>query len=396
MPDTKAPATVQAADAVTTSAPTPDGATPPIAAESAPKKMTAAEALAGLNRLEFKKESDWVLDEPETDILAEMERSDDPLSGLYDETEPPAEAAPEAEATAPVEAEAEAPAEDPAQDEPVVKTEADGRKRVNIFRKNADGSFVHSDITRRAMIMADEHGIDLIDALKTLGAGDQLVAKPAEAAPAKQEPTAAEIDVQLAEVEKQIDEANESLDYAALPKLEKESRALTLKRQDALLSDMQRQRAQQETQQTVQQQQEASRVKAVAAYPDAAKEGTPLNLAAQARINRIFGEGSTLMTDPDMFEAAVVLEANRLGIPPVIPPKAAPVAKPAAPAKPAVPVVAAKRATPMPAPGAVSAPPAPVSKHAELSARMKAAKAAGNLQELQKIGAEMESMFKAA
>lgn len=388
MPTPAAPAVVAAADAVTTTAITPEGVTPPNAADAARMSTDQArDILRGAGKNSVRHEPDPLTDEGDgRDPLTDEGVTLEEVLGIgpeTDQTEPEQQEQQES----PAETEAEATAEEAPAEQVPVKTEADGRKRVNLMRKNSDGTYVYSEQTRAALLLADEEGIDYEEARQRLFGDRQPVAKAAEAAPVKPEPTAAEIDAQLADLEKKIEEAEDALDYPALPKLNRELRALLPKRQDALLRDMRNQQAQQESRQTVAQQQETSRVKALAAYPDAGREGTPLQLAAQARINRIWQEQSPLMSEPDLFETVVAMEAVRLGVTPTIAPKgpakSAPVAK-------AAPVVATKRATPMPAPGSVSAPVAKVDPRAELAAKIATTRDTAVLKELMREAVKLD------
>lgn len=391
MPTPAAPATVQSADAVTAAASTPEGVTPPTAADSARMSTDQArEILRGAGKNSRTHEPDPLTDEGDgRDPLTDEGVTLEEVLGIGpEESQAEPEEQEQEEATG-AEAEAAETEAVPAAEAVPVKTEADGRKRVNLMRKNADGTYVYSEQTRAALLLADEEGIDYEEARQRLFGDRQPVAKAADAAPVPREPTAAEIDAQLADLEKKIEEAEEALDYPALPKLNRELRALLPNRQDALLRDMQRQQAQQETRQTVAQQQETSRVKALAAYPDAGKEGTPLQIAAQARINRIWQEQSPLMSDPDLFETVVAMEAVRLGVTPTLPAAKAAPAK-AVPAKPATPVVASKRATPMPAPGSVSAPAAKVDERAEISAKIDGTRDMSVLKGLMRQAAKIE------
>lgn len=290
---------------------------------------------------------------------------------------------------------AEAGTETPAActtEEPPIKTEADGRKRVNIFRKNADGSFVHSDLTRRAMIMADEHGIDLIDALKTLGAGDRLSEKAAEAAPAKKEPTAAEIDAQIADLEKQIEDAEDvTFNDDLARKLNRQLRQLLPQRQDALLRDMQAKQAERETQGTFETQVSASFERAKAVYPEAVNEGSNFNVAAQAYTDQLFATNSPLLKQADWPEVALAIVAAREGVAAVIPIKAAPkVAAAPVAAKPAPRVAPLKRATPVPPPGSVSSAPAKVDPRKELERQIDATRDPAELQKLMRKAVELD------
>lgn len=367
MPEPTTTGTVKAADAVATS-PTPDGATPPKAAATADSMSNdqALEILRGAGRTP-PREVDPLSDEGDgRDPLTDEGVSLEDVLGLGPETvaDPAEEQTEQAEATETAEAGTdEAPAEE---EQPPVKTEADGRKRVNIFRKNADGSFVHSDLTRRAMILADEHGIDLMDALNTLGAGGKLSEKPAEAAPAKKEPTPAEIDAQIKDLRVQRKEARDSINDPLADELNDQINDLLIERQNALQRDAQVQQTQRETQGTLAQKVDASAQRAVVPYPDAGKEGTALFDAVEAESERLRAVNSPLLLDEDWPETVVAKIATRLGIAPVA--KVAPKAAPSAPvAGKIAPKVAPKRpATPVPSPGSISAPVAKVDPRKEL------------------------------
>lgn len=374
MPQTQATGAVEAADAVETN-PQPDGATPPQAAATADSMSNdqAREILRGAGRTPLR-ESDPLSDEDGSDPLTNEGLTIEQVLGYEPETAAdPVEDQQEEQAETTTETAEAATEEAPAteeQEQPPVKTEADGRKRVNIFRKNADGTFVHSDLTRRAMIMADEHGIDLIDALKTLGAGDKLSEKPAEAAPAKKEPTPAEIDAQIKDLREKRKEARESINDDLADKLNDEINDLVIERQNALQRDVQAQQVQRETQGTLAQKVDASAQRAVVPYPDAGKEGTALFDAVEAESERLRTINSPLLLDEDWPETVVAKIATRLGIAPAA--KVAPKAAPAAPVTgKTAPKVAPKRtATPVPSPGSISAPVAKVDPRKELERQL--------------------------
>lgn len=395
MPDKTAPAEVASADAVTTPALTQDGVTPPPNAVATADSMSddqAREILRGAGRKPVR-EVDVLSDEGDgRDPLLDEGTTLEEVLGYEPETatDPVPKEEETAETTETAEAEPEASTAEQATEEPPVKTEADGRKRVNIFRKNADGTFVHSDLTRRAMIMADEHGIDLIDALKTLGAGDKLSEKPAEAVPAKKEPTAAEIDAQIADLKARRKEAKANFNDDAKDDLTEQIEELLQSRQDALHRDAQAQQAQRETQSTMAEKVNASMAEAIRAYPDSGTEGTPLNVAAQAETDRLHAIQSPLLQDEDWPETVLAKVAARMGIAPVA--KTAPVAKPAtAPVvkAPAPKVAPLKRATPVPAPGSVSAPVAKVDPRKELERQIDATRDPAELQKLMRQAVQL-------
>lgn len=396
MPDITTPAVAPAAEVAPAIAPNPDGATPPVAvvaAEAKTGKMTAKEALDGLNRLEFKKEPEWVLDEPERDILMEMEQSDDPLNGLYEDIQPPEGTADEQPAeTAPV----DPPAEAAPVDEQHAPELTDERVRTNINRKKSDGTFVHGERTRAALTLSHEQQIDYEEAYTRLFGDRQPATRenPAEAVPAKPEPTAAEIDAQLAGLKAKRKEARTAFNDEQAGDLTEQIEDLLTARQDALLRDVQRQQVQRETQSTVEQQVNASVGRAEGLYPDAAKPGTPLHGAIAAEVARL-SKVPGAFADPEWPETVAVKIASRLGIAARLP---APTAKPVAPAAKLTAPAARKPATsvPNPSPGSVTSPPAPVSKHAELRQRMQAAKASGNLVALQRLGDEIMALSRAA
>lgn len=396
MPNTETPATTETAEVAPVIAPKPDGATPPAAVPAADRKMTAKEALDGLNAMEFKSQPEWVLDEPDPDVLGRMMQADDPLAGLYDDAP-----LPETQEQPPVETAQVDPAAEvaPVDQEPAAPELTEERVRTNINARRPDGTFVNNERTRAAMTLAHEQRIDVLDAYTRLfGEPKPASEKPAEAVPAKPEPTAAEIDAQIADVESQLEKAEDAFQpEEVIQKLNRQLRKLLPQRQDALLRDLRQQQAQQATQSTVEQQVNESVGRAEGAYPDASKPGTPLHGAIAAEVARL-QQVPGAFNDPEWPELVAVKIANRLGIAAKIAPPATP-AKAAAPAKPVVPGTPRKPATPVPspAPGAVTSPAAsPVSPHADIRARMQAAKASGNLRELQKIGAEIEALNKAA
>jgi hypothetical protein len=403
MPDQNATEVVQAADAVATIAPNTDGATPPKAAVTADQqdtKQTSAyeRAMAALNEAgdirQREEGSGDVIgkmlgERPSTmDRLAEADR--DPLA-----QEPEEQA--EAEAQAEVEADAAelAPLDQPADTAtPPVETKKEERVRINSLRKNEDGSFVYDERERAIMNLSDEAGISLAAAeLRLFGERKPITETPAAEAPeAVKPPTAAEIDAQIAELRVRRQEAREGFDDKGADEINDQINDLTRTRQDALLRDVQSQQAQRETQSTVQQQVGESMGRAIDSYPDAAKAGSPLETALRAETERLTKAGSPLLQDADWPETLAAKVATRLGIAAQVAAKStvAPVVKSAAP-KPAAPTAPSptKRATPLPSPGSVSGPSPQVNRVDSLRQRMNEAKARGDWNALQALGAEI-------
>lgn len=386
MPDTKAPAVVPAAEVAAVPAQPSDGATPPIAESPAPqdsKQTKYEQAVAALNAAGDIRQPE----EGSGDVIGKMmgeqpsvmdrlaEASRDPLA--QDET--PVE---ESTETVPVDPAAEVALVD--ETTPAVEL-TDERVRTNINRKKTDGSFVHSERTRAALTLSHDEQIDYEEAYTRLFGERKEPAseKPAEAAPAKSEPTAAEIDAQIKDLQAQRKKARASIDDDREVELTDKIEGLIAERQDALSRDWQRQQTQKETQSTVEQQIDASVGRAEALYPDAAKTGTALHGAITAEIARLQKAGSALLSDPEWPETVAAKVASRLGIAPKV---AAPKAAAAKPAAAAVPV---RKATPVPSPGSVSGPAPQVSRVDSLRQRMIDAKAKGDWNALQALGAEI-------
>lgn len=349
MPDT----TSAAADAVV--APTPAEGVTPVA------RMQEAKAA-------LKASSKPVEELQAPDPLDESPEGEDPLLthdqdlANADPLHREGEAEPEAEEeTAEVEVPAEpevVPVEEAAPEEEPEAETPHGRKRINIFRKDGAGKFVYSDRERAAMQFADEQGIGVIDAYARLF-GDVPGAKPAEPAakvdPPKPEPTVADIQAQLADLKAKRREATKNLELDKQSDLSEQIEDLMEAKAKAEMraerGEQQKQTAQQKFDSEIQ----ASGARAVAAFPDAAKEDSELSMAlTRARMSKPPG----FFEDPEWPETLVAAVAYKMGIAPAKAKIATPVkseVKPAG-ATPPVKVPPKQAARPAPAPGGVSAP----------------------------------------
>lgn len=279
--------------------------------------------------------------------------------------------------------------------EPAEKTEPDGRKRINLNRKKPDGTPVYSAQERAALSLADEEGIGFIEAWTQLyGAMPEKEAPAAKTEPEAKAPTSTEIQTQIAELRAKRKEAAKGLDLEKSSDLTEqiedllEQKAKAEKREDAVL--FQRQAAATAHEQAqVTSMQEAGKL-----FPDAVAEGTPLHTALAAEIAKIERNNPSVFNDPEWPEGVTARLAARLGIAPAT--AKAPVKPVVAAAKPAAkPVAPTKAARPAPAAGGIAAP-APKNDAQELSAKIKAVKSGGTLDQAKSLFREVLARSKAA
>ena len=399
-----------AADATTTAQTTPDGATPPVAASAASNdSMSLEEARATLRGLRegTPRERNPLLDEDASDPLTNEGKTLEDVLGigaadspLEPEPDPAAKDAEPTVETAEPEPVAEVPATDEAAQAALAKTEQDGRRRININRKDASGKHIHSDKTRIAAALADERGVDMMVAYLDLFGTPPQSASAALAEAAKPEPqkSVAELDAAItalktkrADARKKYASSFDDADNAAAAEASDAIEDLQQQRTDAIVLELKQQTSKREAETTFQQQEDQSITRATALYPDAGKEGTELFDAVQAEVLQLTARKSPLLDEPDWPELVTARVANRLGTPAKTQEKAHVVAKPvtpaAAPAKPAAPV---KRATPVPAPGSVSGGTPAANPRAELEKRIETETDPVKLQQLMREAIKLE------
>lgn len=276
-------------------------------------------------------------DENEDEVTAETEETDEQSSEESEETE--TESEPAEEETS------EETNEDEQAEEPTEK-KPDGRKRLNIYRRNADGSYVYSEEERAELVLADAEGISLSEARRRLGretAPEPKAEKQEEQAPEESvEDLRAKIEVLKAEKKKAA--ATLELETA----LEKADEIHELQRKIESI-ERAREQSQVAKQTELQTLVNASMEVAIAAYPDIAKEGTPLYEAGQREIARLQKVNPTAFNDPEWPETVAAKVALKLGIAKVAPSE--PEARKPAPAPKPKPTQPARKARPLPGPG---------------------------------------------
>lgn len=409
MADSTTAAEAPSTDTAATVTPAPEIAVEAVApkpeAPAAPVKMTreqSLEILRGSNKLVAQQVDSDPLAEDGFDPLLDLD-----AEGNRIEVPSDTEEAPEPEPAAP--AKEEAAAEVPVTPEVPVETpaeQAEGRKRLNIMRRNEDGSPIYSDRERAILQLSGDEGISLAAAEKRLYGG--LTADKtadAEKVDAVKEPTVAELTAQIAEAEGEYEKALESFVNADIIKANRKVQELREQRVEA------KQRAREEAQaaqrqtetsaQTFERQQTESMGEAEKVFSPL-MEG-PHRATLTKAINEAFANGDPV-TKSSKWPMRIAAEvALSLGIAPKLaeaapakgatkPAEAAtPATKPAPKVAPAAPL---KRAVPLLSPGNVGG--GSPSAAQTISQRIQAAKASNDLPALKLLMREATKLNAAA
>lgn len=357
-------------------------ATPP--PETNPAPMTRDEARAILEAVPnaLPEGRDPLAQDDDSDPL--MSGEDDPL-----ETE---EALPQEPAAEVVPDELPAAEELPT-DEPTITADSDGRKRINILRKNQDGSFFFSARDRAIMNESAEAGISLADAEKRLFGERQAEAAPtAEADAAPKVKTSSDIKAEITTLRQQRKVAAGAYDRDKEMELTEQIEELTTDFAAASFRETQAEqtaKAQEQTAQSAFAQAEGDSFEEVKTkFPDAWVVGSELNKAVWAEIRRMEEVQPNFKSDPDWPFTLAAKVATRKGI--LAKAAAAATAKPAAPRL--LPAPAQRRATPVPSPGAVSGAIPATDPIAALSKKLADATASGDHTARRAISEEIYKM----
>lgn len=371
-----------------------ESAAPPTKSKLTPDQMR--EILRGSDESAPQQKSRDPLEEETFDPLTAF---DDGGHRIEQADEPPAEAEPvgEVEAANPVEEQPEVESPD---ESTTRKTEADGRRRININRKNEDGTFVLSDRTRAVLALIDEEKIDWPEAERRLG----FAPLPAEAK-AKEEETpsvkaapvkssadlAAEIDAKLNEIETAGNDLQPTGTLLReLKQLERDQAAASARESDVA-------RAQETAQQTRARISQESERLAAEQYGESILNNPAKRAGYQDYLNAQ-NELYDVQSVPGWQHLTLAAYAATQGIAPKLskssaaqPAEAARGAKPAAPAAKPAP---ARRAVPVPSPGGMSG--AAVNPAQGLSEQIQAARAARDLPKLKQLMRQADQLASAA
>lgn len=293
-------------------------------------------------------------------------------------------------------AQAQTPEETPPQDEPEPQqtdsepsTEAEdkpqqGRKRLNIYRRNPDGSYVYNERERAILQLSEEQGIGFLQAQRILYGEapeeTEQAAPEAEARP-QEAPLVDELDSQIASLKAEKKQAADNLDMSRLVEIDEQLEGL--REAKARRTVEQQQRASE-----AQQQLQAHAQRALERFPEASQEGSDLHLAITAEVARMERENPGAFADPRWPMTVAAYCAAELGIAPSsAKPAAAPSSRTAAP-KPKLPA----RPAPAPAPGtATSASTLPTIT--QISQKIAEARRRGDMNALKAANAERVRLF---
>jgi hypothetical protein len=395
-----------AADVASAQQPATAGETP------AKPEMTEAEARAALRAgsRPQAEERDPLAESPEGEdplLTHDQDNDADPLGVLVEATE-------EAETDAGTTTDTEATGETPVattESEIVAVPEAEaakttededahpqGRKRLNIFRKNAAGEYVYDARERAAMQFADESVIGVIEAYTRLfGEMPKAQVTPGtKEQPPEKEPTAAEIQQQILTLRQQRKDAAVGLDTIKANELTEQIEDLIDQRNAATQLEAERGRAKQTEAERSQSEQLESMHRAGALFPDVTTDGTELHTAITLEIAKIERSNPMFFRDPEWPESLTAKLAARLGVMPVVS-KPSETIKPA-PGKSATepntvvrPTPPKQAARPAPAPGGISAQ-APKANVQDFQARLSAARTRNDLPAIKALMREARTL----
>jgi hypothetical protein len=202
------------------------------------------------------------------------------------------------------------------------------------------------------------------------------------------EQTPEEIEAEIARVEAEAEDFAIKFNTAELNKANKQLRVLDRQLGEAKA----RQSAKQTAYDTAFTE---SAARSAQAYPDAAKEGTPLHAAIKADVERLEKVNPSFFNDPEWVETLTYKNAGKLGLAKA----AAPAATTATPAKVTAKVAVKqplKPTRPVPGPAAGGTPVATESTEQAIRAELEAAKARGDGDAVDKIILRLEARQKAA
>lgn len=201
-----------------------------------------------------------------------------------------------------------------------------GRQRINIFRKNDDGTYVYTPRERAIMQLADEQKISLAQAEKELygtssaaeAAGGGNGEKTSGNGENKADP-AAVIEAKIAELKTKREQAADSLNMKEFTRLTEEIDAA----KDELRGiGLQRQREQEQAQSSAQTERQraetVSMARAVELFEDAGKPDTELYRAIELDMRRYEQSNPHIFDDADWPETLAAKHAARLGIAPKV------------------------------------------------------------------------------
>jgi len=266
-----------------------------------------------------------------------------------------------------------------------------GRKRLNIFRKNEHGEYVHSPRERAAMQHADEEGIGFLEAWHRLFGGlpgDSREAGQGNADAAKdtapeEEMSSDEIHRKIQDLRQQRKQAAAGLDAVRVNDITEQIEDLLDHKGAALQREAERGHASRRAAEQHDQAQTASMERAGTMFPHAVKEGSNLHSALTREIARIEKANPAFFRDPDWPEMLTAKLANRMGIAPILVKATASLPVASAPIAPK-PVAPKQAARPAPAPGGISGAPRQTNVQDYLK-KLAAARDSGNPAEIARL-----------
>lgn len=278
-----------------------------------------------------------------------------------------------------------------------------GRKRLNIYRKNGDGTFVYDARERAVLQLADEEGIGLKEAEQRLFGDTKQEAEATveEKEQQQQQQTQANAltaaQAEITRIEGEMDAASKALDMEKYHALNKELRTAERKL-GQLQSQVESVRGQEMSAYATAELE--SKKQSIQLFPDTGKEGTALFDAIRKDVTRLEKTNPSFFKDPEWPLTLAAKHAAVLGIAPVS-------AKTSSESttqdkKTAQAAIQKKTATDAPKPkqAARLVPPGPAGgNHSvargqetsaqEISQKIKAAQASGDIAELRRITREL-------
>lgn len=248
--------------------------------------------------------------------------------------------------------------------------------------------------------LADREGISLKEAEARLyGEAAATEGKEGDEQQPGKEPTVSDLETQIESLRKEKKQAAQNLDSERVEDLRDQIDEAREKLSELKAKTESRQSQQAQSQAAAE---AASKAQAVKFFPDAAKADTALFRAIAADVARLENSNPAFFRDPEWAETLAAKHAARLGIAPAIAPaKPAPpaAAKPVAKATPAPAAAPAKPARPVPSPASGSAQASVVRPSqpsaADITAKLAAAKASGDIESVRTILRQLTSGNKA-